>query len=304
MTSIDTIARSSANAIHTSVARVETPVGGIAGLAQAAAIWKMAGYAVAGATAGAAVVFALLIAAPTEQDPAENVVPTTSVVVPTTVAETVVTPTTLSEPPKDERVAAVPDDENDEATEPQDVEPPHLEVVSPRNGEHIDKTVVTFSGRTEPGADVLASGKFPVAVSEDGLWSVELVLAPGANGVVFTATDAAGNVSEARLTVYLDDEAPKDTTTTVPGWVFTASQKYGSCSEPVPYDVFSGKAQPGTTVTVTSAHGGGSTTANDDGKWSLQVEFPSAPYNEQFTVTVKDHTGATKTFPFISLYEG
>jgi len=304
MTSLDMIARSSAKAVHTSVARVGAPTVGIAAAAHTAAMWKMAGYAVAGATAGIAVVVALVIAAPTEQDPAENVVPTTSVVVPTTVAETRATPTTVPESPQNGPAAAVPDDKSENAEEPTDVEPPILEVLSPADGEHFDRNVVTFSGRTEPGAVVIASGKFAASISADGSWSVDLVLAPGGNGVVVTSEDGAGNVAEVRLTVYLDDEAPKGTTTTIPEWVFTATQKYGSCSEPVPYDVFSGKAQPGTTVTVTSAHGSGSTTANAEGKWNLQVEFPTAPYNEQFSVTVKDHTGAKETFAFVSSYEG
>jgi hypothetical protein len=72
----------------------------------------------------------------------------------------------------------------------------------------------------------------------------------------------------------------------------------------VPYDVFSGKAKPGTIVKVLSPYGGGTTEVNDDGAWSVRVEFPEAPFNEQFTVTVKDHTGLKKTFSFVSLFEG
>jgi len=308
MTSLDTIARSSANAVHSSVSGVRTPATGIAGAAHATAIWKMAGYAVAGAAAGVAVLFALVISAPNEQDPADNVVPTTSAVVPTTiptaVVETESTPTTAPEAQPNAPVAAVPDDDTESIEEPVDSEPPLLKVLTPTDGEHFEKSVVAFSGVTEPGATVVASGKFPVAVLSDGSWTVDLVLSTGGNGVVITSEDAAGNVSEVRLNVYLDAEEPKSTTTTVAEWNFTANQKYGTCSEPVPYDVFSGKAQPGTTVTVSSEYGSGSTTANDEGKWSLQVNFPSAPYNKQFSVTVKDHTGEKKTFTFISLYEG
>ncbi len=308
MTSLDTIARNSATAVHTSVARVGTPAMGIARVAHAAAMWKIAGYAVAGATAGVAILFALVISAPTEQDPADNIVPTTSAVVPTTiptaVVETQTTPTTPSEAPQEEPVAAVAGDDSAKPQEPVDIEPPLLKVLSPTDGEHFDKALVTFSGVTEAGAKVVASGKFPASVASDGSWAVNLVLAKGGNGVVITSEDAAGNLSEVRLIVHLDEEPPKETTTTVAKWDFTASQKFGSCSEPVPYDVFDGKAQPGTTVTVSSAYGNGSTTSNGEGKWSLRVDFPSAPYNEQFSVTVMDHTGAKKSFSFISLYEG
>jgi hypothetical protein len=308
MTTLDTLARRSANALHTSVADVRTPVLGIAGAVHAAVVWRMVRYAVAGATAGAAVVLVLLIGGPAQNDPAENIVPTTSVVVPTSVPESVITPTTPPEIPTEEKpaVAAVPRETEDEPVEEaEDIDPPFLEVTSPRDGEHVVTSVVVFTGQTEPGASVVASGKFHASVEKDGRWSVSLVLAPGANGVRFVASDAVGNETEVRLTVHLDVEVPEETTTTTSAIAeFTANQKYGSCSEPVPFDVFSGKAEPGTTVTVSSPHGGGSTTVDAEGKWSVKIEFPSAPYNEQFTVAVTDSSGVNKTFPFTSYYEG
>jgi hypothetical protein len=320
MTTLDTLARNSANAVHTSVLDVQVPVGGIAGAAQVAAMWRMAGYAVAGATAGVAVVFTLLIAAPTLDGPAESVVPTTTAIaptVPTTIVGLAVTPTT--QPPIGEEepalVAVPPGDAEDEPVPEADTEPPFMELFTPRDGDHMEKKVVAFSGATEPGATVLASGKFPAHVDADGLWTVDLVLAPGPNGVVLSATDAAGNETEIRVTVHLGveqtvveepkvDEPKETTTTTIAEWLFTANQKYGSCSEPVPYDVFSGKAKPGTVVNISSPNGNGIAEVNDDGAWSVRVEFPTAQYNEQFTVTAKDHTGSKKTFQFVSLFEG
>jgi len=292
VTTIDALARSSASAVHASVLDVQVPVRGIAGAAQAAAMWRMAGYAVAGATAGVAVVFTLLIAAPTLDEPAESVVPTTTAIVPTvptTVVGLAVTPTT--QPPTIEEEPAViavpPGDSEDGAVPAPDDEPPFLSLVSPSDGDHMEKKVVTFSGDTEPGATVLASGKFPAQVDVDGFWAVDLVLAPGPNGVVFSATDAAGNETEIRVTVHLDVEEPvveepkvdepkveepkETTTTTIAEWLFTASQQYGSCSEPVPYDVFSGMAQPGTIVKISSPYGSGVAEVNDDGAWSVRV---------------------------------
>lgn len=307
MTTLDTLARRSATAVHTSIEDVRAPAMGISGAVQTAAAWRMAGYAVAGATAGAAVVFALLIAGPTQDDPAQKVVPTTDVVTPVTAVDTDVTPTNEPQVRSDvpAPVGAVTDDSSEETPAvSEDLEPPLLELTSPIDGEHLDRKVVAFSGRTEPDAEVLASGKFSVVVDGNGAWSVDLVLSPGANGVVFTATDQAGNVSEIRATVYLDIEEPKETTTTEVAWIFTANQTYGSCSEPIPFDVFSGKAKPGSTVLISSPYGSGSTTANEDGVWSVEVQFPSAPYNELFTVTAKDHAGTKKTFSFVSLYAG
>ena len=199
MTTLDAIARSSANAVHVSVSNVRAPVGGVAAAAQALAAWRIAGYALAGATVGAAMVFVLLLAQPTLDDPAQNVVPTTDAVVPTTLPATPVPPTTVPQTQSEEQppVAAVPGESGTTSTtEPADAEPPLLEVISPKDGERFESNVVTFSGRTEPGAVVIASGKFPASVNEDGLWAVDLVLATGANGVVFRALDAAGNESD------------------------------------------------------------------------------------------------------------
>lgn len=185
-----------------------------------------------------------------------------------------------------------------------------LEVVFPVDGERLTTKAVTFTGRTEPGASVLASGKFPATVSADGSWSVGLVLAPGANGVVFSATDSASHETAVRITVYPDQEAPKESTTTttktaeVPVWEFTANQKYGSCSEPIPYDVCSGTGKPGTIVTVTSPYGSGSVSVGETRKWNVKVEFPSAPYNKEFTVTAKDFAGTKKSFQFTNYYTG
>jgi hypothetical protein len=321
MTSLDTLARDSARAVHTSVVDVPVPAGGIAVAAQTAAVWRMAGFAFAGATAGVAVVFALLIAAPTLDDPADDVVSTTNAVVPivpTPVVDLNAPPTTHAPIPQEDpaAIAALPQDtESDPVPDPADVEPPILELISPNDGEHVELRVVTFSGVTDPGASVLASGKFPADVDPNGAWSVDLVLSPGANGVVFSATDAAGNVEEIRATVHLDveeskvevppvEEPKETTTTTVAEWLFTANQRYGWCSEPVPYDVFSGTAVPGSIVNVSSPHGNGVAEVNDDGAWNVRVEFVTASYNEEFTVKVMDHKGSMKNFAFVSKFEG
>ncbi len=78
---------------------------------------------------------------------------------------------------------------------------------------------------------------------------------------------------------------------------FTASQACGSCDEPIPYDIFSGATTPGTTVSISSAYGSGSTTADGSGHWERKVEFPSAPRGETFNVTVNG-LGGSKSFTF------
>lgn len=309
MSSLDTLARSASEAVHESVADLPVPVATVGAAAGATATWRMFRYAVAGAAAGFAVIAVLLIAPSPEDDvPADTTLPPTTEVTQTTVAET--PDTTVAEPESTETpvsttiAPAAANEEPAEETPVVDATPPHLAVLSPSDGEHLGSSKVTFTGTTEAGAHVIASGKFPAQVWPDGSWTIDLLLAPGANGVVFEATDEAGNEAEIRMTVYYDAPEPKETTTTVAAWDFTANQKYGSCAEPVPYDEFSGYAKPGSTVTVTSEFGGGSTTADAEGNWWVRVEFPSAPTGETFKVKAKDAFGTVRTFNFVSNYEG
>ena len=83
---------------------------------------------------------------------------------------------------------------------------------------------------------------------------------------------------------------------------FAAAQIYGSCGEAVPYDLFSGSATPGSTISISSPYGSGSTVADEAGHWSTKVEFPSAPRGETFSVTVNGLGGA-KTFSFTATGE-
>lgn len=311
MTSLDTLARSAADAVHESVADLpmsSTPVGAAA---TTAAAWRMVRYATAGAAAGIAVVAALIVAVP-EQDPVtiETTVTTTAAPPSTTMAPvtTTVPPVTTTVPAPIEELPVVPpaaEPTSTTTTTEADITPPVLKVSSPTDGEHFEAEVITFAGITEPGAKVTASGKYAASVASNGDWVIDLVLAPGANGVVFTAADAAGNVAQARLTVYLD--VPKETTTTTKaekGWEFSAFQKYGSCSEPIPYDEFSGTGKPGSTISVTSEYGSSSTVVNEDGTYWLRVEFPGAPFGTIFPVKVKDEFGNKKVFEFVSNYSG
>ena len=309
MTSLDTLARSAAEAVHESVADLTVPAAPSGATAAAAAGWRMARFAAVGAAAGAAVVVALIVAAPDEDTATSETIVTTTVAAPSTTAAPVTTtmpPVTTTVPAPTEQLPVVPGvgaQTTTTTTTAADTTPPELKVSSPSNGEHFETEVVTFSGITEPGAKVTASGKYAASVSSDGGWVIDLVLAPGANGVVFTAADAAGNMSQARLTVYLD--VPKETTTTTKaekGWEFSAFQKYGSCSEPIPYDEFSGTGKPGSTINVASPYGSGTTTVSEDGTYCLRVEFPEAPHETFFTVKVKDEFGNKKVFEFVSNY--
>ena len=310
MSSLDTLARSAADAVHESVADLSVPAAPVGIAAGVAAAWRMVWYAAAGAAAGAAALAVLFFIPINEDTPTDTVAVTTTIEsIVTTSAPTPTTPAPTTpvvvDPGGSDPTTTVPPTTEATTTIPADTEPPSLVVVSPADRARFEKKTVTFSGTTEPGATVIASGKFAVPVDGDGAWSIDLVLASGANGVVFVATDDAGNTSEARLTVYYD--APPQTTTTTKaekGWEFSAFQKYGSCAEPVPYDEFWGTGKPGGTITVASPYGSGSTTVDAEGNFWIRVEFPSAPFGETFSVKVKDEFGNKKVFSFVSNYSG
>lgn len=93
------------------------------------------------------------------------------------------------------------------------------------------------------------------------------------------------------------EPGPTTTKPAPPPMGFTAAQVWGTCGEDPPYEELYGTAAAGSTVTVSSPYGGGSITASEKGKWWIKVYFPTAPVNEQFTITVESPQGvATFTY--------
>jgi hypothetical protein len=179
---------------------------------------------------------------------------------------------------------------------------PKLEILFPENNQHFEKKEVVFEGRTERGARVFA-GKYEANVNDDGGWRIVLYLSPGANGVNFRAKDAAGNVSEASIKVWLDVE--ESTTTTKPDgegehheWEFSAKAAFGQCEENPPFDVYWGTGKPGDTIKITSEYGSGTTTVHENGEWEVKVYFETAPVGQVFGVKVRDSFDHYKMFEF------
>ncbi len=84
------------------------------------------------------------------------------------------------------------------------------------------------------------------------------------------------------------------TSTTASAVGFTASARYESCAEDPSYDEYSGTANPGATIMVTSPYNSpAQVTADANGDWFIRVEFPTAPLNEAFSVTVGDGTSSS-----------
>ena len=120
----------------------------------------------------------------------------------TSVDEVAIAPSTTAEP----TTTAAP-----KPTTARDTTPPPIKVTSPKDGATVKNRTVTFEGTTEKGAKV-TSGPYSATVKSDGTWTLKLVVAEGANGASFTATDAAGNTASKRIVVHY--ESASTTTTT------------------------------------------------------------------------------------------
>ncbi len=210
------------------------------------------------------------------EEPAEKAVPPS-----TTVAEVAAE----KDAPSEEEPATV--------KEEADTTPPQLVITYPENGAVFDAKELEFKGEVEPGATVKAAG-YHATVTDDGHWSIVLMLEPGGNLATIKAFDAAGNVAEATVKVFYEPPAGD--------YTFTANQKYKVSASNPPYDVFYGTGRPGSTVTASSPYGSASTTVGEKGKWEMKVTFPDAPYYEWFAVTVQDSDGHSKAFEFKSKY--
>jgi pimeloyl-ACP methyl ester carboxylesterase len=105
---------------------------------------------------------------------------------------------------------------------------------------------------------------------------------------------AERSAAEAPAAIVTTTTAPPTTTTAAPTVTvaFTATQAFGSCDEPIPYDIFSGAATAGSTVSISSPYGSGSTTADANGHWEHKVEFPPALRGEQFLSLPPDRAAA------------
>ena len=318
MTTLDTLARSSASAVHASVASVPIPVRGIV-----ATRWfyfrRSLGYALAGSAAAIVAVVALMVVS-TPSDEVTEVTATTATTVTmiapsTTTAEGVVPPTTIpTESVQPTVPVVVPPVRNDSPAS--DTVAPRIQILSPETDTRVKASSILVVGLTEPGATVTYPADRVVEVGEDGMWSAEVRLEAGENELTFTATDDAGNRSAASVTVVRVIDPPRTTTTTTSTtkppdtttsttkppveWEYTAHNTYGSCSEDPPYDVYYGTGKPGTLITVSSEFGGGITEVNESGEWSVKVFFPEASPELTFTVKVKDVTGAKVLFDFVS----
>jgi hypothetical protein len=88
-----------------------------------------------------------------------------------------------------------------------DAEPPALQVDQALSSE-TDRPLFEITGTTEPGAVLDVNGR-PVAVSDTGEFSMLVELSAGANALVVTAEDEAGNNATLTLTITYNDPLPE-----------------------------------------------------------------------------------------------
>lgn len=227
------------------------------------------------------------------------------------------------EPKDEEPVKEEPKDEEPVRDKPKDEKPVEVvpkdlfSITNPADGSRVESKVVRFAGEAIEGVTV-HRGKYK-AEANGGEWAMELVLSPGKNKVAFEAVHISGKTEIEAVTVYYDapikeepkvekpkaeepkeekpkEEKPKEEE---PKHIdFTAAQKYGSCGEEVPYDVFWGTTDPGATIKVKSAYGSGVTEANKKGHWEIKVKFPDSKPGDTFDVKVISSAGGSKVFTF------
>ncbi len=82
--------------------------------------------------------------------------------------------------------------------------PAPVAVSYPSPGAHVDHRECRFEGTVAAGVTLVAAGRYPVEVADDGSWAIVLRLNPGGNVAVFAATNALGHTTELRVPVYYD----------------------------------------------------------------------------------------------------
>ncbi|SFS65119.1 Ig-like domain-containing protein [Saccharopolyspora flava] len=180
-------------------------------------------------------------------------------------------------------------------TVPDTVPPDPPVIQSPAPGDLTGDSTPTVSGTAEPGSTVIVTDDQGNQVGTttadvDGNWTVEVAqpFPDGPHTITATATDAAGNTSQPSdpVTFTVDTTPPGAPTITGPG----NGSLTGDSTPTV-----SGTAEPGSTVTVTDDQGNelGTTTADADGNWVVEVGQPLLDGPHTITATATDTAGNT-----------
>jgi hypothetical protein len=85
-----------------------------------------------------------------------------------------------------------------------DIDPPKINVSSPKDGASIDTPDATIKGSTQAGSTLIArnpanNASITTVAARDGTFEISLPLVPGDNEIVLSATDPAGNQNQKTL---------------------------------------------------------------------------------------------------------
>ena len=153
------------------------------------------------------------------------------------------------------------------ATVSADMQAPSAPTLAINDADHDGR--INASGKAEPGSTLTVTwpnGSTSTTTADaSGNWSVESPTPQGSGTVTATATDPSGNKSPP-ATVSADMQAPA-----APTLAIDDADHDGRINA-------SGKAEPGSTLTVTWPNGSTSTTTADaSGNWSVELPTPQAP---------------------------
>jgi putative cell wall-binding protein len=165
--------------------------------------------------------------------------------------------------------------------------PPNIPQVS----DITDKST-SVTGTAEVGSTITVTAGTSVLgttlVNDDGTYSVPIDLQKAGTKLTVTATDAVGNISDTNEVIVKDVTAPG----------IPAVNDIADNSTNV-----TGKAEPGSTITVTTGTSVlGTTVVNDDGTYSVPIDLQKA--GTKLTVTAKDNAGNISEAAEVTVKDG
>ncbi len=181
--------------------------------------------------------------------------------------------------------------------QPRPTDPPRIEFTANQRYGASEATPPhdVFWGTAPPGATIHIESEYggrTVRASTKGRWEAKVTFPEAPVGHPFRVVVESSDGGRAEFEfVRVGDRVDHE---------FTANQKYGSCGEEIPYDVFWGRADGGEQIWVESPYGAGDTVAGPEGHWEIRIEFPDAPPGKVFEVVVEAENGGRKVFTFVN----
>ncbi|MBZ4408562.1 hypothetical protein K8640_10085 [Myxococcus sp. XM-1-1-1] len=171
-------------------------------------------------------------------------------------------------------------------------------VTTPAPGTRVGRSGISFSGTAEVGSQVrvtVGSASWTATAAANGAWSVpaQTTIADGSHTASITATDTAGNVSEATTVNFIIDTTP-------PGVPVVTTPAEGAVVGTAGTG-FSGTADANSTVSVTVGAQTWTATTSAGGTWSVPVKTNIPEGAQSASVTASDSLGnvsAARTVTF------